>query len=460
MNLSAFARMIVRRGWVALLCALLGAAVGLAFALLLPTTWTAETRVSVQPARPADLGQNQAIREIMHSYAKDIATFDMAAEAAALLGEDWLAEKGLSADALRWLLYVGTDENVYEIRVEARHADPDVASQVSEKTAIAFEARRDEANRRLDLRDQIFVSRRDQTALGVHSPRRRMLVLGGAAVGLVLGFLLVLLLEYLERAAIRDEEEAAAVLPGVPVVGALPGRSARGQALRQGLRDLGRAMRLGLRRGWPVLAFGLLGAGAALAFSEAQPEVWRARTRIAVEPARGSDWGQTQAIPEIMKGYAEDILTRRMEAIVNAELALDLPPTALLDKLNVAPREADYEIYVDARDPDPDVAAAISRSWAERFISERMQANLELDHRDRILVRPRDRTIPSLYTPRRQANLLAGAVLGALVGAAVVFGLAWSRGRQLSHAEDAERLLGAPLLAPIPAPPGGRRWRS
>lgn len=460
MDLTAFARMLARRGWIALAMAALGAGAGLALAATRTVVYEAETRMAVRPARPADLGQTQAIREIMRSYSRDLATYDMAAAAAAQLGAAWMAEHGLDADALYPMIHIGTDENVYELRVAARHSDPDIARAVSEKWAIAFEDRREKANLQLLLADRVLVTRRDDTQLRVHSPRRRLFTAAGGAAGLALGAALVLALEFVEHAVVLGSRDAARVA-GAPVLGQVPPRrGARpSTALREGLGDAWRATRRAARSAWPIAALALLGAASALAFSRVQPTVWRARTRIAVEPARGSDWGQTQAIPEVMKGYAEDIRTRRMAAAVDAALELDLPPDALIEKLNVAPREADYEIWVDLRDPDRDTALAISRAWAERFVEERIRANLALDQSDRILVRLRDRPAAAIYTPRTLANVLAGTVLGALSGVAVVVAAALARAGIVAGGRDAAEAAAAPLLGAIPPRRSSRRAR-
>jgi len=451
MDLTAFARMLLRRGWLAIALGGLGAAAGLAYAATRTVVYEAETRMAVQPARPADLGQTQAIREIMRSYSRDLPTHDMASAAAAQLDEAWLAEHALTAEDLYPMIHIGTDENVYELRVAARHADPDIARTVSEKWAIAFEDRRDKANRKLQLSDWVLVSRRDETQVRVYSPRRKLLVAAGGVAGAALGAALMLALEFLEHAVVLGRRDAERIA-GAPILGQVPPRRGgrRAPALRLGLGGAFRGARAAARAAWPIALLAVLGASSALALSRVQPTVWRARTRIAVEPARGSDWGQTQAIPEVMKGYSEDIRTRRMAAAVDATLALDLPPDALLDKLNVAPREGDYEIWVDVRDPDRETAVAISRTWAEQFVADRNRANLALDQSDRILVRLRDRPTWTIYTPRTLANVLAGGVLGALSGIAVVLALALARSGIIAGGRDAADAAAAPVLGAIP----------
>lgn len=457
MDLSQFVRFLLRRGWIAVSLALLGAGLGLALARVQTPVYKAVTRLAVAPARPGDLGQTQATKEIMRSFIKDIHTYDMAAAAADQLGQEWLDARDLDAGDLFGMVRVGSDENVYEIRLEARSPDPDTAVQVSEKWAIAFEDRREKANRQLDLQDQISVRRRDATTPELHSPRRRVLAGVGGVAGLAAGILVMLLLEYLSRAVVRDEADAESIA-GAAVLGTIPPSrggaalaTAGGAALLVGGRDLAGALARGARAAWPAALLAIVGAAGGLAISRMQPEVWQARTRIAIEPARASDWGQTQAIPEIMRSFSEDISTRRMAEEVNARLELDLPPERLLaDKLTVAPREGDYEIHLDIKDSSPEVASEISREWAQVFIEDRSRQNNLLDQRDRILVRQRDITTTRLYSPRTIANTLAGLVIGLLMGAGVVLALGLLRSQIVETPSDAARAAGAPALGAIP----------
>ncbi len=459
MNLTAFSHMLLRRGWIIVLLGALGAAAGLAIAVTQTPVYEAVTRVAVRPKRSADLGQTQAIKNILRSYMSDIPTLDMAqAVSERLAGDARCAGYDLDPGRLLGTLRVSTDENVFDIQVKARSPDTTEAVCVSEKWAEAFVDRREKANLQLDPLDRIITEQRDDTRWDRIRPRRRLLVLAAGVAGVVLGGLLLLLLEYFESAVVRNGGEAEAVA-GASVLGSVPPSAAdrrASSAVRAGLRDMvGTTGRL-LRLAWPLFFLTALGAASAFALSSVRPPIYRARTKIAVEPARGSDWGQTQAIREIMRGFSEDIKTRRMAAEVSARGELDLPPDALLEKLNVASDEGVYEIHVDIRDPDEEIAKEISRAWAQVFVEDRARANLELDQRDRILTRLRDQTKSELWAPKRVPNTLAGAVLGALVGAAAAFLLHLARAGVVLSPADADRAAGVPLLGVIPSAEGRR----
>lgn len=457
MDLDAFARMILRRGWLAVVFAGVGIAVGLVAGQLQSPLFEATTRLALSPARPADLGQNQAVREIMPSFIEDLKTRDMADAAALQLGDAFLAEHDLTADDLHGMIRIGDDANVFEIHVKARHPNGAIATQVSEKWAIAFVDRRTKANQQLDLRERIHAALRDRTELVQAAPRRKLLAAAGLVLGGLLGAGAILIWEFLSRSVVLTLADAERVSGGV-ALGAVPARSGRrGLSLAAVVADARRALRIGLGQLWPVGLLAAVGLGTGLALSAVQPTVWRARTKIAVEPALGTDWGRTQAIPEFMKNLAEDLRTWQMAEAINAELGLDLPPQRLLDKVTVAPKESVFEVHLDVLDPDQATALAISRAWAERFVERRNQANLDLDQQDRVLVRLRDRTLPDRYAPRTLASTSAGLIIGALVGAVIVLLRALGHTRWVNDARSAGRAANAPLVGAIPHRRRGRR---
>ncbi len=431
--------------------AFLLAGLALAWGELGPPRYEAVTRVAVSPVRPADLGQTQAIREVMNSYMQDIPTIDMAVAAAERLASDPRC-RVYDRDPGRLLgrLRVSSDLNVYEIQVKARSTNAEEALCISEKWSAAFVERREAANLQLDPLDRIVTATRDQTAVHRIWPRRRLLTLGGGLAGAFLGTALALLVTFAATGVVRRASDVTDC--GWRLLGLLPQEQSRPELARPSgsprttwLPNVGRW----LRAGSPLLWLVLLGGGTGYALSAMQPTIWRARTRIAVEPARGSDWGQTQAIREIMKGYSEDIRTRRMAERVNALAEADEQVDQLLERLNVAPKEGVYEIVVDVRHPDRETAQQLSRIWATAFVEDRTRANLALDQRDRILTRLRDQTTVSRWTAGPLTNAATGAVIGLVVGGAALAWLQLLRSQYVRCAADAASL-GTPIMAAIP----------
>ncbi len=448
---GASPRLLVRYAWLPFVVGGVLAILAVALGELRPHEYEAVTRVAVSPVRPADLGQTQAIREVMKSYLQDIPTVEMAMAAADRLAADPRCRR-YERDPGRLLgrLRVASDLNVYEIQVKARSTELAEAVCISEHWAAAFVEGRERMNVQLDPLDRIVTAARDQTVAHRIWPRRRLVALGGGVAGALLGAVTALARAFAASALIHEAQDVEglgwqvlAVVRAVPYQHRLA-RPTRGRRLpRRG------AVARYARAVGPIVLLALLGGGTAYALSIARPVVWRARTRIAVEPARGSDWGQTQAIREIMKGYSEDIRTRRMAERVNALAEADEPADQLLARLNVAPKEGVYEIIVDVRHPDREAALRLSRLWATLFVEDRTRANLALDQRDRILTRLRDQTTVRRDTAGALTNAASGLVIGLLVGATAVAWLRLLDRRFLCRADDVAHL-GVRLLAAIP----------
>ena len=458
-DLSAFARMLLARGWIPLVLGMLGAAGALAVSLIQTPMYEGLTRIRLELSRPSDFAQTQATKELLASNVEDLRTHDMASATTARLGDDWLAAHGLDETTLSQMLdrgWIGAsaDTNIYELQVKARHVDPAVAEAISLQWAETYVDRRRKANLQLQLEERVQPVIRDDTSHQQVAPRRKLLGALGLALGLFLGTVLMLLLEFLEQAVLHSRLETERAM-GLSVLGQVPPRSLRPRRrafldplaeLRPALIRLGRAMVL-------PLSLALLGAAAAYGFSQLQTPLYRARARVALEPAVGSNWGNAMAVRETMRGFKEDIRTYRMAREVNEQLQLDLREADLLDahRLNVAEDTALFELRIDVFHPDPEMARAIARTWAGEFIAQHRVADLVRDQRDRTVVRLRDSAIPAtLWSPQPLVNALAGAALGLIVGLAALRLRKLLKGGLVLRMTDATDALGAPVLGNIP----------
>lgn len=459
-DLSAFARMLLARGWIPLVLGMLGAAGALAVAQTQTPLYEGLTRIRLELSRPSDFAQTQATKELLASNVEDLRTHDMASATTARLGGDWLVEHGLDETTLSRLLdrgWIGAsaDTNIYELQVKARHADPVVAEAISLQWAETYVDRRRKANLQLQLEERVQPVIRDDTSHQQVAPRRKLLTVLGLALGLILGTAIMLLLEYLEQAVLHSRLETERGL-GLSVLGQIPPRSQRPRrrgAVSYSLAELRPAL-IGLARAMVLpLSLALLGAAAAYGFSQLQTPLYRARARVALEPAVGSNWGNAMAVRETMRGFKEDIRTYRMARDVNERLQLDLREADLLDarRLNVAEDTALFELRIDVFHPDPELARAIARTWAEVFIAQHRVADLVRDQRDRTVVRLRDSAIPAtLWSPQPLVNALAGAALGLIVGVAALWLRKLLQGGLVLRMADAAEALGAPVLGNIP----------
>ncbi|TMC56526.1 MAG: hypothetical protein E6J26_07195 [Chloroflexi bacterium] len=218
--------------------------------------------------------------------------------------------------------------------------------------------------------------------------------------------------------------------------------------MRMDLRDYLKILR---KRWWIIVLVAVVAAGSAFAFSKAQTPIYRSAVKLSIVPARPSDYGQTLAIKNVLRNYVQQLTTRKMAQQVVNRLQLDIAPEALLGKVGVVPDEADYTISIETKDPLPSQAQRISQTLAELFVQERQIRNLEVAQQDRILTEIVDNASdPDLFSPKTSINVLAGAVLGGLIGVVIVFALEWFESDIVRSGEDVERYLGVPVIGSIP----------
>jgi capsular polysaccharide biosynthesis protein len=133
------------------------------------------------------------------------------------------------------------------------------------------------------------------------------------------------------------------------------------------------------------------------------------------------------------------------------QLQLDIKPKELLGQVAVNPDEADYIISIEAKDRNQNNPQRIVQKFAELFVQQRQIANLEVNQSDRILTSIVDSAAPpDIFSPKTSINMLAGGVLGAMLGVIILFVLEWIESDVVRSGEDVERFIGVPVIGAIP----------
>jgi capsular polysaccharide biosynthesis protein len=222
--------------------------------------------------------------------------------------------------------------------------------------------------------------------------------------------------------------------------------------------ELKEYIRIIRRRGWIVVLLALLTAVAAFGFSKTQVTIYEAHVNLTVRPAR-ADWGLSNVVGALLRSLAGDITTHTFLRDVIDREQLDTTTDDLLDgkTVFVTDEAADFTISIVVRDPNDEVAVRMVNAIANIFVEKREAWNQDQDKRDRIDVEIRDPArYASIYSPKTKINVAAGGVLGALIGALIVFVLEWLEAGVVRSSEDMDRL-GIPALGAIPAESGWRR---
>ena len=222
------------------------------------------------------------------------------------------------------------------------------------------------------------------------------------------------------------------------------------------LRDYLKILR---KRGWIIIAVALIAAAAAVGVSKLQTPVYRATIQISVEPAR-LDWGLSNVIKDIMRSYVVRLTSHSMAQEVINRAQLDMNTDELKSMLTISSDSSNYTMRIDAKSSDPVLAQDIVRAMAQQFVDEREVWNQDQDQRDRVVVTIVDDVRQAeLHSPKTKTNALAGLILGAIVGAIVVFVIEWLESDIVRTPEDVERTVDWPVLGTIPATSDQRSGR-
>jgi hypothetical protein len=127
-------------------------------------------------------------------------------------------------------------------------------------------------------------------------------------------------------------------------------------------------------------------------------------------------------------------------------------PGDLRSDVKIASDESRFVIQLTVEDPDGELANDIAQAWTDLFIQWRNAENEKQRKEDRVDAIQLDPPRYGLARPKWKINVLAGTILGALVGGAIVFVLEWIESGVVRRPEDIQRYLGLPLLGAIPAP--------
>ena len=220
------------------------------------------------------------------------------------------------------------------------------------------------------------------------------------------------------------------------------------------LQDYARIL---LKRGWIIIVLALIATASAVVFSKLQTPIYRSTVALSAMPSRPADWGQSQAIKNLLRLYVEQMQSPLMTQQVIDKLQLDVTPEKFSSQINFNADESTLKITIEARHPIKEVAPRMAQGLAETFVSFRNQENLQIDQRDHILVNILyNATSPELFSPKTSVNAAAGAILGGLIGVLIVFILEWLESDIVRTAQDVERHIGVTVLGAIPTIGDGR----
>jgi capsular polysaccharide biosynthesis protein len=212
------------------------------------------------------------------------------------------------------------------------------------------------------------------------------------------------------------------------------------------LRDYLRILR---KRGWIIILLVALTAAAAWGFSRLQTVEYKSSVNVFVSPDR-IDNGTLLATKQILRGFRAYIDSENFAAQVIQRLGLDMKPDTLKSKVTIATKDEDYLLQIDVVNTDGDQANDIARTWANALVEWRQQENTKQRKEDRVSAYIVQEPKYSQFRPQTSLNVVAGAIIGLLLGVIIVFFLEAIESNILRSSDDVERVLATTVIGAIP----------
>jgi capsular polysaccharide biosynthesis protein len=213
------------------------------------------------------------------------------------------------------------------------------------------------------------------------------------------------------------------------------------------LIDYGRIL---LRRGWIVVLLAVLTAASAYVLSRQMTPTVRASQLVLIQPSR-NDLGLTDATTRLMNSYQIYLNSSIIAQRVIDNLQLDMLPTQLLANATIQSNRDNLTVQIDVEGQDCAVISRIASEWGNQLVIYRNQENQESRLEDRVDALPVDAPgCPTAVTPNITINTVAGGLIGAVLGVAIVFVLEYLESNIVRRRDDIERDTQLAVIASIP----------
>lgn len=227
MDLREYARVLLRRGWIVIVVAIVGALGALLFSRLQTPVYRSTITLSAQPSRSSDYGQSLAIKNLLRLYGQQMRTKTIAQQVIDQLQLDIAPEKFLSG------VEVSPNEADFTIQIAVKDENIDRVQAMVQTLADEFVLLHKQESLEMDQNDRILVNILDNaTPPEKFSPKTTINVIAGAILGALAGVLAIFIVEYIQSAYIRKPEDVERSL-NLTVLGAIPNISTQGAKTKQ-----------------------------------------------------------------------------------------------------------------------------------------------------------------------------------------------------------------------------------
>ncbi len=213
MNLIDYGRILVRRGWIMVLLAVIAAGSAYFLTSRQVPQWKASQVVLIQPAR-TDNGLTLAVIQLMNSYQVYLNSSEQAQKVIDTLRLDMLP------DDLKSKAEFAVNRDTLTIQIDVTLPDQQIAANIARTWGELLVQYRVQQNQTVQQSDRVTALLPDKASIAPAGTRPAIAAAAGALLGLILGGVLVFVLEYLESSIIRRREDVErldlAVLTTIP----------------------------------------------------------------------------------------------------------------------------------------------------------------------------------------------------------------------------------------------------
>lgn len=216
MDLREYGRVLIRRGWIVIVVAIVGALSALGFSRLQTPIYRSTITLSAVPSRPSDYGQSLAIKNLLRLYGEQLRTKTISQQVVDQLQLDIPAEK------FRGEVEVSANEDRFTLDIAVKDANIDMVQRMAQTLAENFVILHQQENLQVDQNDRILVNLLDNaTPPEKFSPKTTINVIAGGILGALAGAIAIFVIEYIQSGYIRKPEEIERVLK-LNVLGTIP----------------------------------------------------------------------------------------------------------------------------------------------------------------------------------------------------------------------------------------------
>lgn len=218
MQLGDYVRIVVRRGWIVILLAAIAAVSAYFLSSQQDPIYRATQIVLIQPSR-TDLGLAEATNRLIENNVQYLDSTLRAQEVIEQLRLD------MTPQQLKGISTITANRNNLTVQIDVDLYSGDLANDIAREWGNLLIQYRNEQNQIARREDRVFAALQDNPSYALLRPRPRINAVAGGVLGVLIGGVLILGLEFLESSVVRTRDDLERTLD-MTVLGSIPDHNA------------------------------------------------------------------------------------------------------------------------------------------------------------------------------------------------------------------------------------------